>query len=195
VVRRFGTALVGLTRFIPGERRPYPPGQHGPKHFRIRLSDYGLRLLEKQKLLYYYGLRENQLDRLVHRAIGKTGPTGEILLAFLERRLDNVVFRLGFAPTIPAARQIVRHGHIIVNGRRVSMPAYEVHVGDRIEASLKGRQHPLIAEGAQRGPELTVPTFLERDKDGFGGRVTGEPARADTPIDIDEKLVVEYYAA
>jgi small subunit ribosomal protein S4 len=196
IVRRLGIVLSGLTRHTPDER-PYPPGQHGQATAgrRRRDSEYGLRLREKQKLRYYYGVSETQLNTYAKRAARRSGPTGENLLSLLELRLDNVVFRLGFAPTIPAARQLITHGHIRVNGRKVSYPAYALSVGDRVEVRDKSRQHGLIAEGAERGPELALPSYLERSPDGFSGRLRATPAREDVPIpDLKESWVVEYYA-
>lgn len=196
VVRRLGTPLSGLTRYT-AEDRPYPPGQHGPTKVvrRRRISEYGVRLQEKQKLRYYYGISETQLGTYAKRAARRAGATGENLLSALELRLDNVVFRLGFAPTIPAARQLVTHGHVRVNGRKVSYPAFALSPGDRIEVREKSRQHPLVAEGATNGPELALPSYLERAPDGFGGRVSAAPVREDVPIpDLRESLIVEFYA-
>jgi small subunit ribosomal protein S4 len=195
VVRRLNIALSGLTRDMPGERKPYPPGEHGPKVRRLRLSDYGVRLYEKQKLQFYYGLSETQLRRMVTRARRMAGPTGTNLLRVLEQRLDNVVFRLGFAPTIPAARQLVTHGHILLNGERADVPARDVSPGDEIRVRESSKGHVLIAEGASRGPELALPSYLKRYDDGFGGKVTGYPVREDVPVDVSETLVTEYYAA
>jgi small subunit ribosomal protein S4 len=193
IVRRLDTELPGLTQETPGERA-YPPGQHGQNRRRKRASEYAVRLTEKQKLRYNYGLTETQLRNYLTRAARMPGTTGVNLLQLLERRLDNVVFRLGLAPTIPAARQIVRHGHILVDGRRTSMPAYEVRPGQRIEVREKSRSHPLIAEGAAHGPGLTLPTYLERTDDGLGGTCTGLPDRQDIPVQVDERMVVEFYA-
>jgi small subunit ribosomal protein S4 len=193
VVRRLGVALDGLTRKVAGDRA-FPPGQHGVSHARRRLSQYGVRLREKQKLRYYYGITETQLRRYYERARRREGPTGENLLALLERRVDNVVFRLGLAPTIPAARQLVGHGHILVNGRRVTAPGFEVSVGDEITARERSREHPLIVEGANNGPTLALPTYLQRADDRIGGRVSGLPRREDVPLDLNESLVVEFYA-
>jgi small subunit ribosomal protein S4 len=195
VVRRLGTSLPGLTRQTPDER-PYPPGQHGPTQAlrRRRASEYGVRLREKQKLRYYYGISEVQLRNYVRRAARRRGPTGENLLGELERRLDNVVFRLGLAPTIPAARQLITHGHVRVNDHKTSAPAYSLSVGDRVRVRDRSKAHPLVAEGAARGPEIALPAYLSRDEDGFGGRVVSAPMRPDVPIDLTESLVIEYYA-
>ena len=191
-MRRLGVRLDGLTRLEAGERAA-PPGQHGARR-RKQPSEYGLRLLEKQKLRYYYGLTETQMRNYVRRAGRQTGPTGANLLKLLERRLDNVVFRLGLAPTIPAARQLVGHGHILVNGRRVSAPAYDVSVGDVVTVRDKSREHPSVAEGVTNGPTLAVPGYLERAADNHGGKMTGDPQRQDVPIDFRESLIVEFYA-
>ena len=192
VVRRLGVDLPGLTRET-AEDRAYPPGQHGQGR-RKRPSEYAVRLAEKQKLRFNYGLTELQLRNYLDRAARMPGTTGANLLQLLERRLDNVVFRLGLAPTIPAARQLVRHGHILVDGRRTSVPAYDVRPGQRIEVRPESREHPLVAEGAAQGPELRLPTYLERFDDGLGGRCTGVPDRQDIPVQVDERMVVEFYA-
>jgi small subunit ribosomal protein S4 len=192
-VRRLGVALDGLTR-KPAGNRAFPPGQHGAASRRNKLSDYGLRLREKQKLRYYYGVTERQLRRYVERATAQKGPTGVNLLALLERRLDNVVFRLGLAPTIPAARQLVGHGHVTVNARRVSAPGREVDAGDEVAVRERSRAMPLVADGAANAPTLATPAYLRRSTDHFGGTVIGSPRRGDTPIDLKESLVVEFYA-
>jgi small subunit ribosomal protein S4 len=191
--RRLGVPLDGLTRHVPGDRA-YPPGQHGPARKRRQPSEYAIRLKEKQKLRHYYGVTETQLRTYVTRAQRQPGPTGHNLLALLERRLDNVVFRLGLAPTIPAARQLVGHGHVLVNDRRVMAPAMEVSSGDTIAVRDRSRGHPLVVEGAADGPTLAIPDYLERAADRLGGRVIGNPLRSDVPIDLKESLVVEYYA-
>lgn len=153
-----------------------------------------MRLGEKQKLRYNYGLTEAQLRSYLLRAARMPGTTGVNLLQLLERRLDNVVFRLGLAPTIPAARQLVRHGHLLVDGRRTSVPAYSVRPGQRIAVRPQSRNHPLVVEGATHGPELMLPSYLERAEGGFGGVCTGLPDRSDVPVEVDERLVVEFYA-
>ena len=193
IVRRLGVALDGLTRKTAGERA-FPPGQHGASGARRKLSQYGVRLREKQKLRYYYGISETQLRKYYERARRREGPTGQNLLSLLERRLDNVVFRLGLAPTIPAARQLVGHGHILVNGRRVTFPAYEVNTGDEVAARERSRTHPSVAEGATNGPTIAAPSYVRRSEDHFGGSITGTPTRQDVPIDLNESLVVEFYA-
>jgi small subunit ribosomal protein S4 len=188
-----GAALDGLTRKGLSDRA-FPPGQHGAGGVRRKLSQYGVRLREKQKLRYYYGITETQLRRYYERARRQEGPTGENLLTLLERRLDNVVFRLGLAPTIPAARQLVSHGHITVNGQRVSFPAYEVKMGDVVSAREASRTHQTIREGATNGPSIAIPSYVTRAEDHFSGSMTGTPSRQDVPMDINESLVVEFYA-
>jgi small subunit ribosomal protein S4 len=184
--------LDGLTRMDAGEH-PTPPGQHGARR-KKQPSEYGLRLQEKQKLRYYYGLTETQMRNYVRRAGRQSGPTGANLLKLLERRLDNVAFRLGLGPTIPAARQLVSHGHVLVNNRRVSAPAFEVSVGDVVSVRDKSREHPSVVEGVTNGPTLTLPGYLERAADNVGGKMTGDPQRQDVPIDFRESLIVEFYA-
>lgn len=194
VVRRLGTPLPGLTR-KESDRKPYPPGQHGPKGSRRRKSDYRLQLEEKQKVRYNYGVTESQLRKAFAQAASRPGVTGELMLALLERRLDNVVFRLGFAPTIPAARQLVVHGNVRVNGRRVDRPAYLTGTGDTVELSARARQRPGVIESVERGPVVRLPSYLAKDPDDpFVGRVIGTPARADIPFVVNEAAVVEFYA-
>jgi small subunit ribosomal protein S4 len=194
VVRRVGVALHGLTRKAaskgPSRRQRGSATMQG----RAKVSEYGLRLKEKQKLRYYYGVSETQLRRYYTRAARQAGPTGRNLLALLEQRLDNIVFRLGLAPSIPAARQLVGHGHVLVNGRRVTAPGFEVDVGDVIGVRDRSRYHASVAEGAASGPILAVPGYLERAENHYGGRVIGHPDRRDVPIDLQESLVVEFYA-
>ena len=195
-IRRFGTPLPGLTRKEP-DWKSYPPGQHGPSggQRRKKQSEYGRQLLEKQKLRLNYGVSERQLRNYLARALHQPGVTGENLLALLERRLDNVVFRLGIAATIPAARQLVSHGHLRVNGRRVDRPAYLVEVGDVISVSDRARSIPGVVESVERGPQVRLPGYLAVDpSDRFTGRVVTTPSRPDVPLIVDEAAVVEFYA-
>lgn len=193
-IRRLGTALPGLTRKQP-EWKTYPPGQHGAAMQRRKTSTYRMRLQEKQKLRYNYLISERQLRRYFERAATEAGPTGENLLALLERRLDNVVFRLGIAPTIPAARQLVAHGHVRVNGRRLDRPSYLVEAGDTITVSEKTRKNATVQSNVERGPEVRLPSFLAIDPDDkFTGRVIGKPDRHDVSFIVDEAAIVEFYA-
>lgn len=194
VIRRLGTPLPGLTRKEP-DWKHYPPGAHGGTRRRGKPSGYRLRLEEKQKLRWNYGISERQLRGYFERAARQPGATGENLLTLLERRLDNVVFRLGLAPTIPAARQRVAHGHIHVVGRRVDRAGYLVRPGDTVSVSKRGRGIPDVKTAVEHGPELRLPTFLTFDPgDAFAGRVLGLPARGDVPIQVDEAAIVEFYA-
>jgi small subunit ribosomal protein S4 len=193
-IRRLGTPLPGLTRKQP-EWKTYPPGAHGPDPRRKRASAYRQRLEEKQKLRYNYGVSERQLRRLFDRAAHSGGVTGEELLSLLERRLDNVVFRLGFAPTIPAARQLVAHGHVRVDGQRVDRPGYEMRPGQRVALGALGRAIPDVVAAVEHGPEVALPAYLALEPDDrFAGRVTGYPGRSDVPFVVDEAAIVEFYA-
>lgn len=194
IVRRLGTPLPGLTG-KDAERKPYPPGEHGFHRSHRRKSEYRLRLEEKQKIRHNYVLREGQLKKYFERAKRTGGKTGEALLELLERRLDNVVFRLGFARTIPAARQLVTHGHVRVEGRKVDRPGFEVSAGQTVALADKARDNPHVEESVERGPAVAIPSFLDLDPDDpYEGRVMGRPARTDVPVVVDEASVVEFYA-
>ena len=192
-IRRLGTPLPGLTRKeaapgaqTPGGRRARRPQQK---------SAYRLRLEEKQKLRLHYGITETQLRRAFEEARRQGGVTGTLLLSLLERRLDNVVFRLGFAPTIPAARQLVGHGHVLVDGKRVDRPGQLVERGQSISVAPRAREIPNVAESAAAGPQVQLPGYLTRDQsDPFTGTVAGDPQRADVPFIVDEQAIVEFYA-
>lgn len=160
-MRALGVNLPGLSRKSI-ERRPYPPGQHGPTLRRRKESAFKIRLVEKQKLRLYYGLSERQFGRLVQRATRSTGNTGEVILQLLEARLDNVVFRAGFARTIPAARQLVRHGHVTVNGRRLDIPSAEVRVGDVVSLRERSRELDVVSISLAE-PVATAPAWLVVD--------------------------------
>ena len=174
------------------ERRNYPPGQHGQK--RPKFSEYSIQLREKQKVKRMYGLLENQFRRTFARASREKGITGEALLVLLERRLDNMVYRLGFASSRAEGRLLVRQGHIMVNGRRVNIPSYLVRVGDEVSVKEQSRQMARVLtamEGAQR---RGVPEWAELNRDAFSGRVRLMPARSDITMPINEKLIVELYS-
>ena len=174
------------------ERRNYPPGQHGQK--RPKFSEYSIQLREKQKVKRMYGLLENQFRRTFARASREKGITGEALLVLLERRLDNVTYRLGFASSRAEGRLLVRQGHILVNGKRVNIPSYVVRVGDEVSVKEDSRQMARVLtamEGAQR---RGVPEWAELNRDAFSGRVKLLPARSDITMPINEKLIVELYS-
>lgn len=192
MMRALGTTLPGLSRKSI-ERRPHPPGQHGQRH-RRRISDYGSQLLEKQKLRFNYGLGERQFRRLVKEAKASKVATGDKLVELLERRLDNVVFRCGYAATIPAARQLVNHGHISVNGRRVTIPSYRVRQGD--ELTLRARLHKNeFIQDSLNYPSLSRPAWLSVDVEACRAEVCGIPDAESVPFPVDIQLVVEYYSA
>lgn len=194
ILRRLGTPLPGLTQ-KDSERRPYPPGEHGVGRRRRRKTEYRERLEEKQKLRFNYGVSEKQLRRYFEQAKKRSEATGEALLELLERRLDNVVFRLGFARTIPAARQLVVHGHVLVDGRRVDRPGYSVSIGETISLTGRARENPHVKESVDYGPQVQLPSYLDLDpQDSYSGRVVNAPTRTDVPLVVDESSIVEFYA-
>jgi len=174
------------------ERRAFPPGQHGQG--RTRFSEYGVQLREKQKVKRIYGLLERQFAVTMDRASRMKGRQGENLLMLLERRLDNVVFRLGFATSRAEARQLVRHGHFLVNGRRQTIPSMLVKAGARITVAEKSRQVARIANALETLEGRSVPRWLETEKAKFEGVVKSLPARDDITIPIQEQLIVELYS-
>lgn len=178
----------------PLERRRYPPGQHGPGQRRRRLSIYGLQLREKQKVKRIYGVLEGQFRRYFNMARQMGGNTGENLLSLLERRLDNVVYRLGFASSRTQARQLVRHGHVLVNGRKVDIPSYLVRQGDVVELAPPMRKNPFVVESFEAIRPEDVVTWLSLDKNLFRGRVERLPVRADITHPINERLIIELYS-
>jgi small subunit ribosomal protein S4 len=174
------------------ERRNYPPGQHGQT--RPRFSDYGMQLREKQKVKRIYGLLEKQFENTMGAANRMKGRTGENLLSLLERRLDNVVFRLGFATSRAEARQLVRHGHFLVNGRRATIPSMLVRTGTKITLAQGSRQITRIAGALEALERRSVPSWLEIDKDNFEGTVKALPVRDEITLPIQEQLIVELYS-
>ena len=174
------------------ERRNYPPGQHGQT--RPRFSDYGMQLREKQKVKRIYGLLEKQFEKTMSVANRMKGRTGENLLSLLERRLDNVVFRLGFATSRAEARQLVRHGHFLVNGRKATVPSMLVRAGTKITLSEGSRQITRIAGALEALERRSVPSWLEIDKDNFEGTVKALPVRDEITLPIQEQLIVELYS-
>ena len=175
------------------DRRQYPPGQHGQGR-RRRPSDYGHQLREKQKVKRMYGLLEKQFRGYYYKATRMKGITGENLLSLLERRLDNVALRCGFASSHSEARQLVRHGHFLVNGKKVDIPSYLVSPGDVIEVREKSRKIQKVIDAQANLERSPLPNWIEIDKDKFTGKITQLPARADIAADIDEQLIVELYS-
>jgi len=192
-MRALGIDLPGLSRKTMWDR-PYPPGVHGPKSARRRkISDFKKQLLEKQKLRFNYGLNEGQFRRLYHEAVHSKEPSGDKLVEFLERRLDNFVFRAGFAPTIPAARQLVCHGHFLVNGKRLDIPSYRVREGDVV--SLRERSQELSTVAASlEDVRLARPDWIEFDDEKKTATVKGAPKVDSVPFALEIDLVIEYYS-
>lgn len=174
------------------ERRNYPPGQHGQA--RGKLSDYGLRLREKQKIRRMYGLDESQFRKYFMLADRQKGVTGTNFLVLLERRLDNTVYRLGFANSRDQARQLVRHGHFLVNGRKVNIPSFLLRPGDKIVVVEKSRQIPQILEALEALPRRTLSAWLDLDKDNYEGIFRTFPTREEMNLPVQEQLVVEFYS-
>jgi small subunit ribosomal protein S4 len=174
------------------DRRHYPPGQHGQR--RSKASDYGSQLREKQKVRRIYGVLEKQFSGYFEKAERQKGVTGTNLLVLLERRLDNVIYRLGFANSRSQARQLVRHNLILVNGNKVNLPSYLVRKGDLIQATRKGRNLPLIKDAMEAVARRGTPAWLEFDKDEAKGRVIMFPSREDITMPIQVHLIVELYS-
>lgn len=189
IARRFREPIFGPSKSL--ERKPYPPGQHG-RGRRSKESEYAVQLKEKQKAKYTYGLLERQFRNLFEKASRRKGVTGENLLKFLEARLDNTVFRLGFAQTRRQARQLVTHGHIMVNDHVVDIPSYQLRAGDTIIIRPKSRNLQVIADSAKRN-RRTFP-WLEVDRDELRGKFLDYPNREDIPENIRETLIVELYS-
>jgi len=191
ISRRFGVPMFGPDKYL--ERRNYGPGVHGPKS-RRKHTEYGLGLIEKQKLRYYYGLMEKQFRGVYEKALKRRGVTGEQMLQILETRLDNIVYHLGFATTRAAARQMVGHGHIKVNGRKVSIPSYAVKVNDVIEAKDNNVSKQLATKNLELSTSRTVPEWLSLDKVAFKGTLIRVPTRQEIQPIANEQAVVEFYS-
>ncbi len=192
ISRRFGVPLFGATKAL--EHKNYPPGMHGPKGSRRKQSEYSVALAEKQKLRYQYGLLERQFRRYFAIASRKRGVTGEMLLQMLESRLDNVVFRLGFANSRSAARQLVGHGHVQVNGRKVNVPSFAVKPGDTVTVKDTPKSRSLAARNLELTQIVPVPDWLTLDKDHFSGTVSRIPTREEIAPIVNEQLIVELYS-
>lgn len=171
-------------------KRPYAPGQHG-KDRRKKLSEYGIQMQEKQKVRILYGLNEKQFKRTFEKASKMKGIAGENLLVLLESRLDNMVYRLGMARTRRSARQIVNHGHILVNGKKVDIPSYTTKVGDIISVKEKSLNHPSIIDALEQN--RSIPAYLEMDKKKLTGKYLRTPERSELNPEVNEQLIVEFY--
>ena len=191
ISRRFNTPIFGPSKYL--ERKNYGPGVHGPKS-RRKHTDYGLGLIEKQKLRYYYGLQERQFRGVYERALRKRGVTGETMLQMLEFRLDNVVFHLGFANTRAGARQFVTHGHIRVKGRKVNVPSYALKVNDVIEVKDSNVSRQMATKNLEMSTSRAVPDWLTLDKEAFKGTVMRVPSRDEIQPIANEQTVVEFYS-
>lgn len=175
------------------ERRQYPPGQHGQGR-KKRPSDYGQQLREKQKVKRIYGLLEKQFRGYYYRASRMKGVTGENLLVLLERRLDNVAMRCGFSSSHAEARQLVRHGHFTVNGKRINIPSYQVRAGDLVEVRDHSKKIQRIVDALGQVDRVPRPAWIDLDKENMRGKITALPTRSDISSDIDEQLIVELYS-
>jgi len=177
----------------PIEKRNFPPGQHG-KDRKAKIVGYGLQLHEKQKAKRMYFTLEGQFREYYEKASRSQGVTGELLIQQLERRLDNVAYRLGFAISRRQARQVVRHGHVQVNGRKVNIPSFQVNVGDEIAIRDHAKKHVIIEQGTQYAASNPVPVWLEANFENLSGRILALPSRKDVNLPINEQLIVELYS-
>ena len=177
----------------PIEKRNFAPGQHG-KDRKAKIVGYGLQLREKQKTKRIFFTQERQFRNYFEQAARSKAVTGEMLLQQLERRLDNIIYRMGFAVSRRQARQLVRHGHVQVNGRKVDIPSYEVNVGDEVAVREKSRQLPVLVAAREFTSHQASPTWLEIDRENLKGRVTSIPTRAEINLPINEQLIVELYS-
>ncbi len=174
------------------ERRKYPPGQHG-QGFK-KLSDYGIQLREKQKVRKIYGLLERQFRRYFYEAERRKGITGEILLQLVESRLDNTVYRMGFAPNRVRARQLISHGHIVVNGKKINLPSYQVREGDSVSVKDSSRDMPEIIDSLSKVEHRGIPAWVEVDSVNHTGKVLRIPSRDEIQLPVQEQLIVELYS-
>lgn len=191
VSRRLGAAVYGGSKYL--ERRDYPPGVHGPKN-RRKISEYGVGLTEKQKLRHYYGLLERQFRNVYERALRMRGVTGEKMLQILETRLDSLVYGAGFALTRPAARQLVAHGHVKINGRKVSVPSCVVKPNDVVELSQHARSRQLAAKNLELSVSRPTPDWIEVDRAQLKARLARTPTRDEIQPIANEQAVVEFYS-
>ncbi|MGG7048413.1 MULTISPECIES: 30S ribosomal protein S4 [unclassified Campylobacter] len=195
--RRLGVslALKGERRLAGKsalDKRPYAPGQHGQR--RAKISEYGLQLREKQKAKFMYGVSEKQFRRLFQEAARREGNTGALLVQLLEQRLDNVVYRMGFATTRRFARQLVTHGHILVNGKRVDIPSYRVEPGQKIEVAEKSKSNPQIIRAVDLTAQTGIVSWVDVEKEKKYGIFTRNPEREEVIIPIEERFIVELYS-
>ncbi|MGM0532976.1 MAG: 30S ribosomal protein S4 [Campylobacterota bacterium] len=181
--------LAGKSAF---EKRPYAPGQHGQR--RTKISDYGLQLREKQKAKYMYGITEKQMRRAYKEATAREGNTGNIMIQLLEQRLDNVVYRMGFATTRNFARQITSHGHVLVDGKRVDIPSYKVKPGQKVEIKEKSKTNPQVVRSLELTAQTGLADWVDTDSEKVFGIFTRIPEREEISIPVEERLIVELYS-
>lgn len=191
IARKLGEPIFGPDKYF--EKKNYPPGQHGNNRRRRKVSEYGVQLKEKQKAKYTYGVLEKQFSNLFNKAQSSKGVTGVVLLQLLESRLDNVVFRLGVAPTRQAARQLVSHRHIVVNGVLTNIPSFKVRPGDIISVRERSKSLEVISDSLA-GTNHTKFSWLEWDSDQMAGKFLNVPEREEIPENIEEQLIVELYS-
>jgi small subunit ribosomal protein S4 len=191
ISRRFGVPIFGPSKYL--ERRNYGPGVHGPKS-RRKSTEYGLGLLEKQKLRYYYGLMERQFRGVYEKALRRRGVTGEQMLQILETRLDNVVYQLGFGVTRSGARQMVSHGHVKVNGRKVNIPSYALRVNDVVEIRDNSKSRQMASKNMESSTSRPVPDWLSQNREAFKGVIMRIPTRDEIQPIANEQAVVEFYS-
>lgn len=191
ISRRFGTPIYGPSKYL--ERKAYPPGTHGPRS-RRKHSDYALGLMEKQKFRYYYGVLEKQFRAAYDKAKNMPGVTGEVMLQILETRLDSIIYHLGFATTRRAARQMVGHGHVKVNGRRLDISSYAVKVGDEIEIKDSTVSRQLATRGMESSTSRAIPEWVTRNKETFKGSLVRVPTLQEIQPVANEQAVIEFYS-
>ncbi len=194
IIRRLGTPIPGLMRTKPNLKKFYGPGQHGPTK-RSKLSDFALRLREKQKLCYHYGINEKHLRRYISYAFKQKINPGLTLLLVLELRLDNVIFRAGFAQSILATKQMISHGHIVVNNHKVDISSYKLKIGDLISLSSRSKMVNQVTIFQKSLSHFVLPSYIKiKDNNSLMLEIISNPIRNDVPLNINEWLVVEYYA-
>ena len=191
ISRRLGVPIFGSSKYI--ERRPYPPGAHGPKS-RRKHTDYAIGLMEKQKLRFFYGLQERQFRNVYERALRMRGVTGEKMLQILETRLDNLVYQAGFASTRPAARQLVAHGHVRVNGRKVSIPSFSVKVNDVVQVKDHAKSKTIIQKGLESSTSRNVPDWVRLNREELSATLLRVPSRDEINPIANEQAIVEFYS-
>ena len=192
VCRSVGAVLPGLTTAVTLDR-PFPPGEHGAKR-RKKPSDFKIRMTEKQKARWHFGVLEKQFRRYVVEATRMRGPSGHNLLMLLQSRLDNVAWRMGLAPTIPAARQLIVHCHVQVNGKTVDRPSFHVKAGDLVSVKEKSRVKPFVTEVIEGHATVARPAWIEFDPAKVTGKILSAPDKSDLPFELNEQAIIEFYS-